>query len=597
MNKITICKGICGIGNRILFLTQAIRRCHTNGSKLFVLWNDYMYSDEPKQNVFYDAFQIHSAIDAGYRQLNDIPGWKTMRTEPSLWKGMLDRDIYRLSPGFRDLRRASATGHSAKASSNSQVEVCFGAPPPYHRSRNLLGIRSSLTANVSPSIEIVRHVDTFFNQHLAGQPSLGIHIRACSSNKRKIQLSNLWRKVELYLSKTTNARVFLATDGWHIQDLFKTQLGDRLIVRNKWMSSSSSDETGSEENSLHKRRPHRLQPGEPFASQIFWDAVVEMFVLSRCDMLFYQHNSSFSVVASLYSKPGTSLGWGRSETSVAQFACSRSLKVAASSRIKNISVQVMPRIADGLVLEKGKRGRAVIRFLHLDELFELDDEQSRIVLLCSGSRTVKEISGALPKLTSGSATYRLRSASKVIQKLAHRGLLDIEPIRCLDDLFLIPSVPLKSTGIGRAPAGRILEELLKCRKLFAPRSLLYSQHWSSVDIIRDSKWTHEANHCQTFVRWLQQHVHWMPNRAYVAKLEARGEIGWHSDYSEKEGFSKGFIMGLQCPKGSFIEFLNAGKYTYGNGASYHAKLGVAHRVVNPTNSPRFTAFIGSPGHQ
>lgn len=164
----------------------------------------------------------------------------------------------------------------------------------------------------------------------------------------------------------------------------------------------------------------------------------------------------------------------------------------------------------------------------------------------------------------------------------------------INESHLTPSGPLKPTGIGRAPARLIVKELMNFRELFESRALNYSQHWSSVDIIRESKWTREADRCPTLVRWIRQNVAWMPNRAYVAVLEPHGEIGWHSDYSEKEGFSKGFILGLRCPKGSFIEFLDAGKYSYAEGASYYAKLGVAHRVVNPTTSPRFTAFIGSP---
>ncbi len=552
-----------------------------------------MYSDDPTQNVFYDAFQIDSTIDAGYRQLNDIPGWKTMRTEPSLWTGMLDRDIYRLSPGFRDLRRASATGNSANVSSDCQLEVCVGAPPPYQRCSNFSRIRSTLTANLTPTPKIVRHVDHFFNHHLAGQPSLGIHVRACSAEKRKIDLVNLWKKLEAYFKKTTNGRVFLATDAWDIQDLFKTQLGDRLVVRDKWMSSSSSDETGKEENSLHRRRPYDPRRGEPVASSIFCDSVVEMLLLSRCDALYYQHNSSFSVVASLYAG-GTSFGWGRSEMSVGQFAYSRSLRASAGARRKRTSEQIVPRIADGITLDTRNRGGANIRFQHSNEGFELNDEESRIMLLCSGSRTVSEINSRFLKLTAQSARYEMRTASKLIQNLARRGLLDIDPIRCLDGSASNSSAPLSATGLSRAPANLILKELTKCRELFEPRSVHYSQHWSSVDVICDSKWTLEASYFQTFVRWLQKHVPWMPNRAYVAKLEARGEIGWHSDYSEKEGFSKGFILGLKCPSGSFIEFLGAGKYTYAEGASYHAKLGVAHRVANPTNSTRFTAFIGSP---
>lgn len=153
--------------------------------------------------------------------------------------------------------------------------------------------------------------------------------------------------------------------------------------------------------------------------------------------------------------------------------------------------------------------------------------------------------------------------------------------------------PLRATGLPIAPATQIVNEIMQCRQLFVPRSERYSQHWSSVDMILDSQWTPEARRCPAFVAWVEQCVPWLPNRAYIARLQPRGVIEWHSDYPEEEGFSKGFILGLKCPEGSYIQFADLGKYSYADGESYHARLGIAHRVVNPTNAHRFTAFIGS----
>jgi hypothetical protein len=504
---LTICKGICGLGNRLLFLAEAIQRCQANRTNLFVLWNDYMYSDDPAHNVFYDAFEINATIDAGYRQLYDIPAWKTQRTEPSLWQGKLDRDIYRLSPKFRDLRRATAIAASMNLTSDREIEVVFGAPPAYQRPRNLVRIRNTLTAHVTPTKKLARLVDSYFKRYLAGQPTLGIHVRASAANKRKIHLGSLWKKLDKYIAKTPNARVFLATDAWDIQDLFQSRLGSQLIVREKWMARASSDDNRAEENSLHKRKPYAPHASEPSASKIFWDAVVELFLLSRCDTLYYQHNSSFSVIASLYAKRGASSAWGKTEPTVDQFSLEQSIASA---------------------------------------------------------------------IAPGTKCFR----NEII-----------------DGSCLTSVAPLRATGLSRAPARLIVQELSICRQLFQPRSLRYSQDWYSIDIIRDSKWTAESVHFNSFVQWLKQQVPWMPNRAYLAILQPRGEIAWHSDYSEKQGFSKGFILGLHCPKGSFIEFLDAGKYTYAPGASYYAKLGLAHRVVNRTHSPRYTAFIGSPAQK
>ena len=101
---ITVCKGICGLGNRLLFLTEVMRRCQRVGSRLYVSWNDYMYSDTPNENAFPRAFVLHPRFDAGVReirQLCDLSVW------PPMWAGLLDKDIYSLPERYREISEAS----------------------------------------------------------------------------------------------------------------------------------------------------------------------------------------------------------------------------------------------------------------------------------------------------------------------------------------------------------------------------------------------------------------------------------------------------------------------------------------------------------
>ena len=84
--------------------------------------------------------------------------------------------------------------------------------------------------------------------------------------------------------------------------------------------------------------------------------------------------------------------------------------------------------------------------------------------------------------------------------------------------------PLRATGLPIAPATQIVNEIMQCRRLFVPRSERYSQHWSSVDMILDSQWTPESRRCPAFVAWVEQCVPWLPNRAYIARLQPHGVI-------------------------------------------------------------------------
>src|SRR5262249_22937286 len=96
--------------------------------------------------------------------------------------------------------------------------------------------------------------------------------------------------------------IFLATDGADVADEFQLRFGEQLVVRPKWMSQEPHKAGPLEPSSLHKRLPGVRQPGEPSASVLFRDAVVEMYLLARCDTLFYQPNSSFSIVAALFGR-------------------------------------------------------------------------------------------------------------------------------------------------------------------------------------------------------------------------------------------------------------------------------------------------------
>jgi len=153
---------------------------------------------------------------------------------------------------------------------------------------------------------------------------------------------------------------------------------------------------------------------------------------------------------------------------------------------------------------------------------------------------------------------------------------------------------LRETGLPPAPHARIMAEVEAAAASFHLRNPRKAVGWHSMDIVTGSQYTESARWCPTLAEWLRQCVPWTPNRAYIARLDPGGEVFWHADFQDPNVFSEGFVLALRIPAGSFVEFAGDTRYVYVEGTSYHARLGIMHRAMNPTHEARFTAFIGSP---
>lgn len=229
------------------------------------------------------------------------------------------------------------------------------------------------------------------------------------------------------------------------------------------------------------------------------------------------------------------------------------------------------------------------------QAYELNEIELPILSLCMGDRTVTDIVREVGLTFESDYTTPFEEVGSLVRRLSQEGILDASRIIELSANIDWTKVKhFKSTGFVRAPHEQILKEVSAHVDQFRPRSVAHSRDWMGLDVILNWEWTESAQYSPTFVSWLQGNVPWLPNRAYIARLEPRGQISWHADYLEQERFSSGFLLGLHSPKGSFIQFSDGTKYAYEDGMSYHATLGASHRVVNPTEQPRVTAFVGSP---
>ncbi|NET11883.1 MAG: tetratricopeptide repeat protein [Okeania sp. SIO1H6] len=280
--KYIICKGKAGLGNRLYTLSHAIKYAKQMNRKLIVEWNDCYYSSHPDKNVFYDYFHLIN-LDSSYRNSYDIPDYKKLSVAPLMWKKHLTKPTNAVLHG-RLLWKLKDEYYGQRATivtSKKYAEdiVVFTAHNPPLIQENLLE-----HVRLQPNLEKI--IDEFVINYFSSKV-VGLHVR-WTDKKPNQKIDILFDLVDSILDKEFNVKIYIATDNIEIIDKFQKKYGNLVIFRQKWFPASS----GETLHHAHQKRP---------VEEIFFDALIGMFLLSRCNYLIYQDNSSFSHISACYS--------------------------------------------------------------------------------------------------------------------------------------------------------------------------------------------------------------------------------------------------------------------------------------------------------
>ncbi|MEI2418820.1 nodulation protein NodZ [Arthrospira platensis SPKY2] len=280
--KYIICKGKAGLGNRLYTLSHAIKYAKEMNRKLIVEWNDCYYSSHPEKNVFYDCFRLIN-LDSSYRNSYEIPNYKKLSVAPQMWKQHLTKPTNAVLHG-RLLWKLKDEYNSQRATiitSKKYAEdiVVFTAHNPPLIERSLLQ-----HVRLQPNLE--KTIDEFVVNYFSSTV-VGVHVRWTDKQPNQ-KIDILFERINAILNKESNAKIYIATDNQKIIDSFQQTYRNQLIFRQKWFPTSS----GETLHHAHQKRP---------VEDIFFDAVIEMFLLSKCNYLIYQDNSSFSNISACYS--------------------------------------------------------------------------------------------------------------------------------------------------------------------------------------------------------------------------------------------------------------------------------------------------------
>lgn len=158
-----------------------------------------------------------------------------------------------------------------------------------------------------PRAYLAEKVDVFFNEHMAGRPVIGVHIRgtdAISSGedrahrKDSLILENYRQEVERCLLSTPDAQLFVATDDQQSLEFMIDAFGDRVIAydshRHEAGEAAGRGPTGS-------IMPAYVTCDRSLAARNGEEAVIEYLLLARCMCLI--HNGSSLARTVLLNNP------------------------------------------------------------------------------------------------------------------------------------------------------------------------------------------------------------------------------------------------------------------------------------------------------
>jgi hypothetical protein len=326
--KYCVIKGVAGLGNRLITLSKAIEYAEATGRTLYVDWRDGMNGPIQK-NVFYNYFELHGIdctsdpaeiverLNNGadiYPAFYNLPDFNRPMHEMCnyLRPSVIKKNKIKIALSFIFRHKAGnlvgldswELKNAPKSTSyKKSIQGFFSSDnfPPGGRLSKKLTQDIVIFADFQPICffnNFRRHVslkkeyrDAFSAFALKNTLSeaVGVHIRHTDKSP-PTQLSKLPAKISDLMRSEPGLKVFLSTDNNDIEEIFKKEFGDKLIVYPKNIPTVSR-------GGIHHWA--RRCKDEDVKRRIFEESLADMWLLSMTKYLFRQGNSSFSHISKL----------------------------------------------------------------------------------------------------------------------------------------------------------------------------------------------------------------------------------------------------------------------------------------------------------
>lgn len=327
--KYVIVKGCAGLGNRLLTVFAAIEYAHRTNRILVVDWMDGLYG-YPGVNAFSNYFELEQVNYKEVVKQEDLNAISYQTVFPIPFKNKLNYNLYDLyvqiaHPFFRRI-----PGNSFSFCYLNRLKGFWTLKSESPSKRSLLSyLKLMISKNTLPLGDNLSHdykedilifadyVPSFYKQHLKSlklktkvqnvidsfckefplHSAVGIHIRNTDMKPTRTVES----LVEQIKMEHPDKPVFLSTDDAKLVEMFKGNFNN-VIVYEKYHPPVTAKQ------GMHQWA--QLNNDYEKADVILKDSIIDMYLLSRCELLYYQGNSSFSVLANgLHANPGKSFNW------------------------------------------------------------------------------------------------------------------------------------------------------------------------------------------------------------------------------------------------------------------------------------------------
>ena len=312
--KYLILKGCAGLGNRIFSILNALSYCEITSRKLIIDWSDGQFGYK-NQNCFKDFFDINHESFSN-KTINEILNLEDCY--PKYWTNNINKSVYDLYKVGRpkpyikwifklysdkSLKNRSNQLWVKKTIKNNiygfkeildKDNMTFGHLLSDKLKNDLLIyadfiptiINSGLINKLQLNPSLANEINNWSNKHKLPQKHIGLHIRY-SDKKPKSSIDELISYIQ---NNFGDHPIFLATDNKEIEGMFNMKFSQLISCQ-----KNLPDEV--EGRGIHMWGIDNSD--ENYKTAMLKESIVDMWMLSKCKILFYQGNSSFSRISKL----------------------------------------------------------------------------------------------------------------------------------------------------------------------------------------------------------------------------------------------------------------------------------------------------------
>lgn len=292
--KYLVVKAKGGMGNRMLCAVTGIIYGRLTGRAVVIDWRDGAYSNDGS-NTFSRFFSCASIYPESV-----LPRDGTIL--PKVWKGKLHKSMSQMLHEFDPDKHSSIKIHRKYSIDVRRLDydediIAFWyytgrmKAMKKHLRNRLNGyaglvtngiIRKVLTEQMVLQQDIRQRIDEFKAKYWP-EKVIGVHIR---HTDRKINLAKYERYLRRFLKRCPDAHIFLATDNQQVCRDYQKRFKN-VFSTPKWFPKGMA--------SMHQN----INCPDKVANGI--EALVDMYLLAKCDYLIYSGHSTFSFISRILS--------------------------------------------------------------------------------------------------------------------------------------------------------------------------------------------------------------------------------------------------------------------------------------------------------